>query len=38
MSKEDAQRILQVYGEQDRESAKRRKMAMPQIPKTDEDW
>lgn len=38
MSKEDAQRILQVFDEQDKNSAQKRKMAVPQIPKTDEDW
>jgi tetratricopeptide (TPR) repeat protein len=38
MSKEDAARILQVFNERDQESAKHRKMSMPQIPKTDEDW
>jgi tetratricopeptide (TPR) repeat protein len=38
MSKEDAQRILQVYDDQDRTAAKRRKMAPPKLPKVDEDW
>jgi len=38
MSKEDAERILNSYGEQDRNSAQKRKMAQPVIPKTDKDW
>lgn len=38
MSKEDAQRILKVFDESDRDSAKKRKMSMPQIPKVEEDW
>jgi len=38
MSKEDAQRILQVYDEADKESARKRKMQTPQLPKVDEDW
>jgi Ca-activated chloride channel family protein len=38
MSKEDAQRILQVYGDQDQNAAKNRKMPAPQLPKVEEDW
>lgn len=38
MSKEDAERLLNVFDESDRNSAKKRKMAMPQLPKVDEDW
>ncbi len=38
MSKEDAQRILQVYDDADKDAAKKRKMMMPQLPQTDEDW
>ena len=38
MSKEDAERILNSYGEQDRNSAQKRKMQQPLIPKTDKDW
>lgn len=38
MSKEDAERILKAFGEQDRNSAQKRKMSQPKIPKTDKDW
>jgi Ca-activated chloride channel family protein len=38
MSKEDAERILNVFNEQDRDSAKKRRAVLPQIPKTEEDW
>ena len=38
MSKEDAQRILQYYNDQERNSADKRKMKSPEMPKTDEDW
>ncbi|MCB4792000.1 MAG: tetratricopeptide repeat protein [Elusimicrobia bacterium] len=38
MSKEDAQRILQYFDQADRDSAKKRKMKMPQMPKVEEDW
>lgn len=38
MSKEDAQRILQYYNDMDKNSAKKRKMQQPQLPKTEEDW
>ncbi|MBN1823451.1 MAG: tetratricopeptide repeat protein [Endomicrobiales bacterium] len=38
MSKEDAERILQYYNEADRNSAEKRKMKTPRMPKTDEDW
>ncbi|OGS03715.1 MAG: hypothetical protein A2204_00435 [Elusimicrobia bacterium RIFOXYA1_FULL_47_7] len=38
MSKEDAQRLLNVFEQSDRDSAKKRKMALPQIPEVEEDW
>jgi Ca-activated chloride channel homolog len=38
MSKEDAQRILQYYDEQEKRGADKRKMNTPEQPKTDEDW
>jgi len=38
MSKEDAQRILQYYDEQERRGTDKRKMNTPEQPKTDEDW
>jgi Ca-activated chloride channel family protein len=38
MSKEDAQRILQYYNDQEKQSADKRKMKTPEQPKTDEDW
>ncbi|MBN1621539.1 MAG: tetratricopeptide repeat protein, partial [Endomicrobiales bacterium] len=38
MSKEDAERILQYFDETDRNSAEKRKMKMPQIPKVEQDW
>jgi Ca-activated chloride channel homolog len=38
MSKEDAQRILQYYNDQERNSAQKRKMKNPALPKVDEDW
>jgi Ca-activated chloride channel homolog len=38
MSKEDAQRILQYYNDQEKRGADKRKMKNPEPPKTDEDW
>ena len=38
MSKEDAQRILQYYNDQEKNSADKRKMKTPEPAKTDEDW
>ena len=38
MSKEDAQRILQYYNDQDKKSAEKRKMKKPELPKVEEDW
>src|SRR3989339_221611 len=38
MSREDAERILKASGQNDRDAAEKRKKAVPQIPKTDEDW
>lgn len=38
MSKEDAKRILQYFDQSDKDSAKKRKMKMPQLPKVEEDW
>ena len=38
MSKEDAQRILQYYNDQDKKSAEKRKMRKPELPKVEEDW
>jgi tetratricopeptide (TPR) repeat protein len=38
MSKEDAQRILQYYNDQEKQGADKRKMKTPEQPKTDEDW
>lgn len=38
MSKEDARRILQYYNESDKSAAQKRKMALPQLPKVEEDW
>src|SRR3989339_16805 len=38
MSKEDAERILKAAGQNDRDASQKRKTAVPQIPKTDEDW
>jgi tetratricopeptide (TPR) repeat protein len=38
MSKEDAQRILQYYDEQEKRGTDKRKMKTPEQPKTDEDW
>jgi tetratricopeptide (TPR) repeat protein len=38
MSKEDAQRILQYYEEQEKNGANKRKMKTPEQPKTDQDW
>ncbi len=38
MSKEDAQRILQYYNDQEKMGADKRKMKQPEQPKTDEDW
>lgn len=38
MSKEDAQRILQYFNDEEKNNAQKRKMMMPQIPKVEEDW
>jgi tetratricopeptide (TPR) repeat protein len=38
MSKEDAQRILQYYNDQEKKSAEKRKMNKPELPKVEEDW
>ncbi len=38
MSKEDAERILKAMGEQDRNSAQKRQMQPPAMPKSDYSW
>jgi|AGTN01.1.fsa_nt_gi Tfp pilus assembly protein PilF len=38
ISKEDAERIMQYYNDSDKNAARKRKMAPPQLPKVEEDW